>query len=183
MYPLMLYFSGLKYKTLQEGLTESQILALSSRSSLATVPTLLKGAKEKIKLPDSISSFAIPISATLLKVNRPMNNIFRYLFIMQIGGLEITWPNLLGFTFLTLLFIPLKVGVPSGSGVYQSLPLYVAYGAPAVGYILIKSAADVVDIIKTLLNTTGYMAAAVMLYGLNRKKSSKPGPIIQDEFP
>jgi Na+/H+-dicarboxylate symporter len=169
LYPIMRIGSGFSYKKLQKSLSEGQVLALTSRSSVATLPSLIKGAKETLNIPDEISSFSFPTSASLLKVNRPVSVIFEFILLKMMLGQQLTIGELVGFSFFTILLMPTIAGVPASSGSQRSLPFFVYYGVPAVGYILLKSVNDIVDIPKTLSNTTGYMASTVLLFGFNKK--------------
>jgi Na+/H+-dicarboxylate symporter len=67
------------------------------------------------------------------------------------------------FTATVLLMSPATPGVPSVASASRSLPAYVAAGIPAEYVVLLGATTWMMDMLMTLLNSTGYLAAAVLV--------------------
>ena len=144
-------------------LLQGQLVAISTRSSLATVPALLQGARCHLPLPESVLGFMIPFSASSFKLNRTISSLVRLLFVTHIFGITIEATQLMTFVVTVLLLSFSSAGVPTALGATTTLPAYLAAGAPIEGVIFLATAELIPDIFKTLLNTTGYLTVTVVL--------------------
>ena len=82
------------------------------------------------------------------------------------------------FTLTILLISPSTAGIPRVTSGTRSLPAYVAAGIPAE-YVLLLGASNVItDVFMTLLNSTGYMTATVIIHrfakGAPAREASTP---------
>ncbi len=143
-------------------LLPAQVVGLSTRSSLASLPALMEGAEERLGMSSSISGFALPLAVTTFRVNMMVSTLFTALFLGRLYGIPIGPAGIL--TFVLILF-PVTVavpGIPSHLGL-TSLPAYMALGIPIEGVIILRAVDTIPDIFKTLVNVTGDMTAAVLL--------------------
>src|SRR5688500_16584484 len=67
----------------------AQAVAVSSRSSLAALPAMLREARERLALPPLATSFALPLAVSVLRVNVPPRWVISAAFLGQLYGVEI----------------------------------------------------------------------------------------------
>jgi Na+/H+-dicarboxylate symporter len=82
---------------------------------------------------------------------------------VHVLGLAVTPVQLVVFVATILLMSPSIPGVPAVNSVVRSLPVYVAAGVPAEYVVLIGTTEWMNDMIMTVLNSTGYLTAAVLV--------------------
>lgn len=144
-------------------LAPAQLTALASRSSLATVPALLAAAGQKLGLPAVTSSVVIPLAGATLKVSRAVSEPCQLLFLAHILGIQLGAQQLAVFL---LVLIPLAItstGTPRPVSTLRLLPVYVSLGIPAPYYVLTEPVTGITDPVDTMMNTTAYMTANVLV--------------------
>jgi Na+/H+-dicarboxylate symporter len=87
----------------------------------------------------------------------------RLLFLAHLLGIPLTLERVVIFAATIILISPSTVGVPSVTSGTRSLPAYVAAGIPPEYVVLLGATTSIVDPILTLLNSTGYMTANVVI--------------------
>lgn len=135
-------------------------IAIGSRSSLATLPTLVEGARN-LDLPEPARAAVLPLAGAVLKANRPLSAVAKLLFVATLYGITLDTARIV--TFLATIFV-LSVatpGIPSNSSSI-SLGAYLAAGLPLEGVVLFDATDPLTDIPKTAVNTTGYFASSVL---------------------
>lgn len=140
-----------------------QLVALTTRSSLATLPALVKGAKAKLGLPDRVIGFGLPFAASTFKPNRLISSPGKLLFLSWIYAVPIDPLGYAMFVGYVMLLAPTTVGVPNQGTRMTTLPAYLALGIPVEGVVLIQSVDMLWDFAATALNATGYLAATTLL--------------------
>jgi Na+/H+-dicarboxylate symporter len=141
----------------------SQLAALTTRSSLATVPSLMLAAEQSLGLSPVVTASVIPLAGATLKLSRAVSNSTKFLFLAHVLGITLTPGQVAVFTATVLLMSPATPGVPSVASASRSLPAYVAAGIPAEYVVLLGATTWMMDMLMTLLNSTGYLAAAVLV--------------------
>lgn len=139
----------------------SQAVALSSSSSLASLPALVEGSRA-LGLPVQISGFVLPLSVSTFKAATPISWLMGTLFLAKLYGVTLSTgaSTTIAFTAVALSFtIP---GVPQGSQLLLA-PFLVSYGIPAEGIALIIAADTIPDLFGTMANVTADLVAATIV--------------------
>lgn len=144
------------------GILPAQMSAISTRSSMATIPAMILACEEYFDLPAGISSFLVTFNTTLFRVSKSVSNTFEYIFLCFIFDISLEPITFLSFISLQLLSSFITPGIPSGSK-FSNLPIFLAFGIPMEGYILIKSVDAIPDIFKTIINVTEVMALVMLV--------------------
>jgi Na+/H+-dicarboxylate symporter len=163
LYPAAALFGRIPLRRFAKAMVPAQVIAMATRSSLATVPALLKSAEASLRLPGDISAAIIPLAGATLKLSRAVSGPVRLLFLAHVLGLHLDVRQVITFVITILLLSPSTLGVPSVTSGNRSLPAYVAAGIPGQYVVLLSSTTFLADIFMTLLNATGYMTAAGLL--------------------
>jgi len=140
----------------------AQAVAVSSRSSLAALPAMLREARERLALPPLATSFALPLAVSVLRVNVPPRWVISAAFLGQLYGVEIGLSALI-WVLATAVLISFSVpGIPSAS-LFMLAPVLVSLGLPPEGVGLLIAVDTIPDMFNTLANVTGHMAATTVI--------------------
>jgi len=157
-----------------QGVLPSQLVALSTRSSLASLPALLTGARDSLKLNPAVASLTLPLAVSMFKINRTISSIFSFLVLGYLFNIDLSTAQVLTFFITTLILSFSSVGIPMGGNAMLSMPAYLAAGIPLEGYLMLKTVGAVPDIFKTLINVTGDMSVATILDRFLSQEDIKP---------
>ncbi|GAA4183046.1 dicarboxylate/amino acid:cation symporter [Sphingobacterium ginsenosidimutans] len=137
------------------------LTALSSCSSLATMPANLLAAKQ-IGIPDTVASVVIPLGTTLHKHGSAIACIFKIYIALLLSGKDFFDPtNLIMAVGITLLVSIVAGGIPNGGYIGEMLIISV-YQMPTEVIPSIMIIATLVDPLATMLNATGDTVAAML---------------------
>lgn len=173
-YVWVAFRGGIPVREFAKAVLPVQLIAMSTRSSLATMPALLDCAKNRLGLPESISGVIIPFFVTAFRVNYSISTTFGLLFLAHIFQVELTTMEIVLFVLAQLLISFGSPGIPSG-GHYFNVSLYVAVGIPVEGVLMMKAVDQIPDIFKTLLNVTEVIAVTTVVTRILRVEMNKPG--------
>jgi Na+/H+-dicarboxylate symporter len=162
-YPIAAVFGRVSMRRFAAAVFPAQILAVGTRSSIATLPLLLERGRDHLGLRGEVTSVVMPLAVSTFKINRAITSPLQFLFLAHVYSVDLSMVQILTFTALAILLSFTTVGIPSGGSLMRSAPLYVAAGIPIQGYLLIEAAEAIPDIFKTLLNVTGNMTAAAIV--------------------
>lgn len=139
----------------------AQMVALGSRSSLASLPSMIQSANT-LKLPEPAADVVLPMAVSLFKLNRSLTSTSKLIFFAALFGVALG-PEAVAAYVVTVLMISFSTpGLPTGAGA-SNLGAYMAAGLPAEGYMLIEAVNPILDPMNTVLNVTGDLAAAAIV--------------------
>ncbi len=144
------------------GVQEAMLMAFSTASSNATLPTALKVAKEDLKLPPRVSRFVLTIGATANQNGTALFEGVTVLFLAQFFGIDLGLLQQVTVMFVAILGGIGTAGVPAGSLPVVAL-ICTIVGVPPEGIGLILGVDRLLDMCRTTLNVTGDLAAAVVV--------------------
>ena len=162
MYPLA---SGLGRRPLRlfaRASAPAQAVAFSSRSSLAALPAMIEGAEVTMRLPKSITSFFLPLAASMYRVGGVIGPIGGVLFLARLYGFDLAPAQLVTIAVTAVLTSFSVPGVPGGS-ILVMVPVLLAAGLPVEGVGILLGVDTIPDMFRTTTNVTGHMAAATIL--------------------
>ncbi|HET8898927.1 MAG TPA: dicarboxylate/amino acid:cation symporter [Rhodanobacteraceae bacterium] len=163
VYPLAVkLLGGMSPLTFFRGVQEAIVMAFSTASSNATLPTALKVAREDLKLPRQISRFVLTVGATANQNGTALFEGVTVLFLAQFFGIELSLAQQVTVMFVCILGGIGTAGVPAGSLPVIAL-ICVMVGVPPEGIGLILGVDRLLDMCRTTLNVTGDLAAAVVV--------------------
>ena len=149
---------------------EAMVTAFSTASSNATLPTALKVAEERLRLPAHVSRFVLTIGSTANQNGTALFEGMTVLFLAQFYGVHLTLVQQATVVGICVLGGIGTAGVPAGSIPVVALILGMV-GVPVEGIGLILGVDRFLDMCRTTLNVTGDLAAAVVV---SRGESSEP---------
>jgi DAACS family dicarboxylate/amino acid:cation (Na+ or H+) symporter len=141
---------------------EASVMAFSTASSNATLPTALRVAEHELKLPRRVSRFVLTIGATANQNGTAMFEGVTVLFLAQFFGVELSLAQQ-GFVMLVCILAGIgTAGVPAGSLPVIALILG-GVGVPPEGIGLILGVDRFLDMCRTTLNVIGDLVAATVI--------------------
>ena len=177
VYSLALKFVG-GYSPLKffKGSQEAMVMAFSTASSNATLPTALRVADEQLGLPRKISRFVLTVGATANQNGTALFEGVTVLFLAQFFGVELSLTQQLVVMLVCILGGIGTAGVPAGS-----LPVIALIcgmvGVPPEGIGIILGVDRFLDMCRTTLNVTGDLAAAAVV---SRGEVDPPPELLAD---
>ncbi len=161
MYPAAAIIGRVPVARFARGVAPAQIVALSTRSSIASLPSLLAGGS-RIGLPAPVGGFALPLSVALFKANKTVTGPIKLFVLAHMYGIELA-PGVIATYLITSVLLSFATpGIPA-TGAMPTLPALLAAGMPLEGIIIINTIDSLPDIFKTLYNVTADMAAATIV--------------------
>ncbi|MCK9543975.1 MAG: dicarboxylate/amino acid:cation symporter [Novosphingobium sp.] len=148
---------------------EASVMAFSTASSNATLPTALRVAEHELRLPPQISRFVLTIGATANQNGTAMFEGVTVLFLAQFFGVDLSLADQLFVMVVCILAGVGTAGVPAGSLPVIALILG-AVGVPPEGIGLILGVDRFLDMCRTTLNVIGDLVAATTISALSERK-------------
>ena len=141
---------------------EASVMAFSTASSNATLPTALRVADTELKLPSRISRFVLTLGATANQNGTAMFEGVTVLFLAQFFGVELGLTDQIFVMLVCILAGIGTAGVPAGSLPVIALILG-GVGVPPEGIGLILGVDRFLDMCRTTLNVVGDLVAATVI--------------------
>ncbi|WP_281212807.1 dicarboxylate/amino acid:cation symporter [Shewanella insulae] len=161
-FPLLVQlFSNVSAKKFISVMKKPQVMALSTASSMATLPVNMETCEEELGVSKPTASFVLPLGAT---INMSGNAIYYGLvaiFFAQMYGIDLSLGAYMAIIFTSTLGAIGQAGVPGPS--FLVVAVLLAAGIPIDGLPLLFALDRVFDMIRTSLNITGDAACAVIL--------------------
>ena len=141
---------------------EATVMAFATSSSNATLPTALRVAETRLKLPPRIARFVLTIGATANQNGTAMFEGVTVLFLAQFFGVPLDLSDQLFVMLVCILAGIGTAGVPAGSLPVIALIL-ASVGVPPEGIGLILGVDRFLDMCRTTLNVIGDLVAATVI--------------------
>jgi len=179
LYPLITLLGGVRLGRLARALFPAQAAAVATRSSLATMPLLLQEADRTLQLPEKVSATVIPLAGAMLKLSRAASSPMKLIFLAWLLGVPLGVKEVAVFILVVMLMSTTNPGIPRVVTVSRNLPLYVSLGIAPDYVILLGATTAITDVLQTLLNSTGYMGANVLVARLlaTKRRSTAEQPV------
>lgn len=181
LFTLLLYpvvaLSGVSVREYALALFPAQAIAFSTSSSLASLPALVEGAEQKLRLPKDVSGFVLPLAVSMFKFASPVSWTFGALFVAWFYQRDLHAAQYLTIALATTVLASAAPGVPRGAFLMLA-PLFLAIGLPIEGIGILIAVDAIPDLFATVLNASGDMAAAVLVSGPAREPAT---PVSRDK--
>lgn len=155
-------FAKLNPLTFFKGALPATTVAFSTCSSSGTLPVTIKSAQDNLGVSESVSSFVLPLGATINMDGTALYQGVCALFVAQVYGLDLTLAQQVTIVLTATLASIGTAGVP-GAGFIMLTMVLQAVGLPLEGSALIAGIDRVLDMARTSINVTGDLSAAVVI--------------------
>ncbi|MBB5687339.1 dicarboxylate/amino acid:cation symporter [Sphingobium boeckii] len=163
VYPIVIrLFAGMSPLHFFRSIQEAMVMAFSTASSNATLPTAIRVAEDKLMLPPRVARFVLTIGATANQNGTAIFEGVTVLFLAQFFGVELSLMQQTTVLLVCILGGIGTAGVPAGSLPVVALILGMV-GVPPEGIGLVLGVDRFLDMCRTTLNVTGDLTAAVVV--------------------
>ena len=157
-------------------ISPAQLLAFSTSSSAATLPVTMERVEEHLGVDKEVSSFVLPVGATINMDGTSLYQAVAAVFIAQALDFDLTFADQLTIVLTALLASIGSAAVP-GAGMVMLVIVLESVGFPAdklaIGLALIFAVDRPLDMCRTMVNVTGD-ATVSMLVAKSEGKLHKP---------
>lgn len=137
-----------------KGISPAQLLAFSTSSSAATLPVTMERVTEHLGVEEEVSSFVLPIGATINMDGTSLYQAVAAVFIAEAFGMHLGLSTQLGIIATATLASIGSAAVP-GAGMVMLVGVLGYAGIPEVGLALIFAIDRPLDMCRTIVNVTG----------------------------
>ena len=144
------------------GIGPAQLLAFSTSSSAATLPVTMERVEEHLGVKREVTSFVLPIGATINMDGTSLYQAVAAVFIAQAFGMDLSFGVQLGIIATATLASIGSAAVP-GAGMVMLVIVLAQAGIPEAGLALIFAVDRPLDMCRTVVNVTGDATVAMMV--------------------
>ena len=154
-----------------KGMLPAIMMAFSSASSVGTLPLNME-CSEKLGADKEVSSFVLPLGATINMDGTAIYQGVCAVFIASCFGISLTFSQMLTIVLTATLASIGTAGVP-GAGMVMLAMVLQSVGLPVEGIALVAGVDRIFDMGRTVVNITGDASCALVVSNLQRKKAAK----------
>lgn len=163
VYPTIVkLFTKVSYADFLRGIRPAQLVAFTTSSSSAALPVTMERAERHLGVSEEISSFVLPLGATVNMDGTALYQGIAIVFIAQALGLELSIASQIAIVAQVALSSIGVAGVP-GAAMVTTTMLLQTTGIPSAGLALILAPDRILDMCRTVTNITGDAAVAVIV--------------------
>lgn len=148
------------------GIGPAQLLAFSTSSSAATLPVTMERVEEHLGVEKEVSSFVLPVGATINMDGTSLYQAVAAVFICQVVDFDLTFSDQLTIVLTATLASIGSAAVP-GAGMVMLVIVLEALGMPAellaVGLAMIFAVDRPLDMCRTTINVTGDASVSMIV--------------------
>lgn len=159
---LIRFLSGLNPVRYFQGVVEPVIVAFTSTSSAGSLPVTMTAVEQNLGVSRSVSSFTLPLGATINMDGTCMYQGVVAIFVAQAFGIDLSVGDYMTIVLTATLASIGTAGVPGAGLVMLSLVL-TSVGLPLEGVAIIAGIDRILDMARTALNVAGDAACSVVV--------------------
>ena len=163
VYPLVLtLFTKLKYSQFFKGILPAQLTAISTSSSAATLPITMDRCERSLGVSENISSFVLPLGATINMDGTSLYQSVAAVFIAQAFGFDLSFSQQITIVLTATLASIGSAAVP-GAGIIMLVIVLESIGLDPSGIGLVLAVDRPLDMLRTSVNITGDSTIASLI--------------------
>jgi Na+/H+-dicarboxylate symporter len=155
-------FTNLNIFTFFAKMKDVAIFAFSTSSSAATIPVTLKTVQDDLGVNKNVSSFVVPVGATINMDGTAIMQGMATIFIAQMSGIDLTFFQYIQVVILAVVTSIGTAAVPS-AGTITLVIILQQFGLPLEAIGIILAVDRVLDMLRTSVNVTGDAAVACIV--------------------
>ena len=164
---ILKFFTNISLKPFFKSIGPVQLVAFSTSSSGATLPVTMKRCEKDLGVSEEISSFVLPLGATINMDGTALYQGVAAVFIAQAVGMDLTFAD--QFTIVaTAVLASIGTAAVPGAGIIMLVIILEAINVPSQGIALILGVDRILDMIRTTTNVTGDATIACAMDSLEK---------------
>ena len=171
-YPFLLrIFTKVKYFSFFKAISPAQMLAFSTSSSAATLPVTMDRCENNIGVSKEVSSFVLPLGATINMDGTSLYQAVAAVFIAQAFGFDLDLASQLTIV-LTATLASIGAAAVPGAGMVMLVIVLSSVGIDPEGIALIFAVDRILDMLRTVVNVTGDATVATIVASSDNQLNS-----------
>tara|TARA_B100001027_G_C16187383_1_gene294371 strand:- start:204 stop:878 length:675 start_codon:yes stop_codon:yes gene_type:complete len=159
---LMKLFTTMPLQTFYKGIAPAQLLAFSTSSSGATLPVTMERCEEELGVSEEVSSFVLPLGATINMDGTALYQAVAAVFIAQTLNMSLDISAQITIVLTTVLASIGTAAVP-GAGIVMLVIILESVGVPSEGIAIVLGVDRILDMVRTTVNVTGDATVSVII--------------------
>jgi Na+/H+-dicarboxylate symporter len=173
MLPVAVIFGGERLRRFALALLPAQAVAISTQSSLASLPAMLESADRRLGYPKPVAALVLPMAVTLFRLTSPVQYMTSTAFIAWAYGVDLSTAQLVAGALLAVVISLGSVGLPGQvTFIATNLPVAQAMGLPLSPLGLMLAVDTIPDALATLGNVTADVTAASVVTRQSRRDAA-----------
>src|SRR5690349_1676186 len=164
LYLVAIFAGGQRLRRFVAGILPAQAIAISTQSSLATLPAMVEIARDRLGCSPPVTALVLPLAVSLFRMTSPVQYVGVSCFIAWIYGVDLSASQLAVGAALAVVISLGSVGLPGQvSLMAMNMPVVQAMGLPVAPLGLLLAVETIPDAFATLGNVTGDIAATTVV--------------------
>ena len=169
LYPVVRMWTGRSLGEFARSIFPAQAVAMSTQSSLASLPAMIEVSSRKLGIPLPTVSLVLPMAVSLFRLTSPIQYIGVAAFVAWAYGIDIGPLQWATAVLLAVVISLGSVGLPGQvSFMATNMPVTQALGLPIEPLGLLLAVDTIPDVFATLGNVTADVSATAMVDGKPR---------------
>jgi Na+/H+-dicarboxylate symporter len=153
-YALAAFGARLGLLAFARAMVPSQAVAISTQSSLASVPAMLQSCRQ-LGVRETTADFVLPLAVALFRATGPVMNLGVAIYVAQLAGISLSAQAVAAGIAVALLTTISSVSLPGAISFVTAIgPIAIAMGVPVEPLALLVAVEMLPDIMRTLGNVT-----------------------------
>jgi Na+/H+-dicarboxylate symporter len=163
-YPLLirLFVPNISYTEFFKKISPAQLLAFSTSSSVATLPVTMDCVQDNLKVPKEITSFVLPIGATVNMDGTSLYQAVAVIFLAQFHMVDLSISQQLVIVLTATLASIGAAAVPS-AGLIMMILVLESVGLNPAWIAIVFPIDRLLDMCRTVVNVTGDATVATVI--------------------
>ncbi len=167
LYPLLAQLlTGIPFMKFAKGILPAQLVALSTSSSMATLPVTMECVVDNLEVEDEIASFVCPIGATINMDATSLMQSIAAVFVCQVIGYELSLGNQLTI-IVTATMASIGAAAAPSAGIVMLVLVLESVGFPSdklpLALAMILAVDRPLDMWRTVVNISGDSFVSVIV--------------------
>jgi Na+/H+-dicarboxylate symporter len=171
MYPLVAIAGGVSARRFARAATPAQAVAVSTQSSLASLPAMIDGAKAQLGIPWRVIDLVLPLAVAVFRMTSPIGYLVGAAFVARLYGVHLSAAQYAAGVVVSVVISMGAVGLPGQvSFMATHIPVFQAMGLPLDPLALLLA----VDTIPDVFCTAGNVTADLAVTAIVARRSERP---------
>ena len=141
-----------------------QVVALSTQSSIATLPAMVEASRDVLKLPEPLIRLVLPLAVSIFRATSAPANLAVVVYVAHLHGIALPWTTLAAGVAVAFAVSIAAVGLPGQVSFITSVaPIAIAMGVPITVLPLLIAVELLPDLFRTIGNVTADVAVTALL--------------------
>jgi Na+/H+-dicarboxylate symporter len=164
LYPITMFFGRVSVRRFARASAPAQTVALSTQSSLASLPAMIEGAEARLDLLPQVTGVVLPLAVSVFRLSTPVWLIVASFFVARLYNIDLSTLQVATITAVSVLMSIGGIGLPSGASFFAPItPVFLSIGLPLEAIAILFAVDTIPDMIETVMNVTADMTAAAVV--------------------